>query len=101
MSALRGLGYDLESLEPATGCLYFIEVEGRWEGADSVTLTRNELMASRNAPDTFRLTLVQVGPAGAHPPRDLSGYPFEELGFAQVAATFHLGKLLGLSKEAH
>lgn len=101
VSALSGLGYDLESLDPDTGRLYFIEVKGRWEGADSVTLTRNELMASRNAPDTFRLALVQVGPAGAQPPRYLSGYPFEEPGFARVAATFHLGELLGLSKEAH
>jgi SNF2 family DNA or RNA helicase len=101
VSAQRGLGYDLESLDPSTGRLYFIEVKGRWEGADSVTLTRNELMASRNAPDTFRLALVSVTPDGALPPRYLSGYPFREPGFAEVASTFHLGELLSRSQAAH
>jgi hypothetical protein len=101
VSAQRGLGYDLESLDPVTGRLYFIEVKGRWAGADSVTLTRNELMAGRNAPDTFRLALVSVTPDGALPPRYLSGYPFREPGFAEVASTFHLGELLSRSQAAH
>lgn len=101
VSAQRGLGYDLESRDPTTGRLHFIEVKGRWHEADTVTLTRNEILASRNAPEQFRLALVEVTPEGARPPRYLSGYPFREPGFAEVAATFHLGELLGMATEPH
>lgn len=101
VSAQRGLGYDIESKDPATGHLYFIEVKGRWQGADTVTLTRNEILASRNAPQQFRLALVEVTPEGPRTPRYLSHCQFKEPSFAEVAATFHLGELLSLSQEAH
>ncbi|GBF07245.1 helicase domain protein [Deinococcus aerius] len=101
VSAQRGLGYDIESKDPGTGRLYFIEVKGRWYEADTVTLTRNEILASRNAPEQFRLALVEVTPDGARAPRYLSGYSFNEPGFAEVAAVFHLGELTALAREAH
>ena len=101
VSAQRGLGYDIESKALASGHLYFIEVKGRWQGADSVTLTRNEILASRNTPQFFRLALVEVAPEGAGAPRYLSGYPFREPDFLEVATTFHLGKLLEGAREAH
>lgn len=101
VSAQRGLGYDIESKDPATGHLYFIEVKGRWQGADTVTLTRNEIVASRNSPEQFRLALVEVGEDGGRPPRYLSHLPFQEPAFAEVAATFHLGELLSLSHGPH
>lgn len=101
VSAQRGLGYDLESKDPQTGHLYFIEVKGRWHEADTVTLTRNEIAASRNAPDLFRLAMVQVTPEGPRAPRYLSHFPFAEPRFAEVAATFNLGELLALAREAH
>ena len=101
VSVQRGLGYDIESQDPLTGRLYFIEVKGRWQGADTVTLTRNEIVASRNAPEQFRLALVEVGPAGATEPRYLSHLPFQEPEFAEVASTFHLGQLMALAREAH
>ena len=59
VSAQRGLGYDIESID-ADGNLFFIEVKGRAEGADSVTLTINEVNTGRNAPHRFRLALVNV-----------------------------------------
>ncbi|WP_075830030.1 helicase-related protein [Deinococcus marmoris] len=101
VSAQRGLGYDIESKDPATGRLYFIEVKGRWQGADTVTLTRNEILASRNAPEQFRLALVEVTPSGPSEPRYLSQCQFKEPSFAEVAATFHLGELLGVAHRAH
>ena len=52
VSAQRGLGYDIESMD-AQGNLFFIEVKGRIEGADSVTLTINEVNTARNSPDRF------------------------------------------------
>ena len=49
VSAERGRGYDIESID-AAGNLFFIEVKGRVDGADSVTLTINEVNVGRNAP---------------------------------------------------
>lgn len=53
-------GYDIESRDPATGQLYFIEVKGRAKGADTVTVTRNEILTALNKPDQFILALVLV-----------------------------------------
>ncbi|MBB5233178.1 helicase-related protein [Deinococcus budaensis] len=101
VSAERGLGYDLESRDPDSGRLHFIEVKGRWEDADTVTLTRNEMLASRNAPEQFRLALVRVTAQGTHPPRYVSHLPFREPGFAEVAATFRLSDLEALAQPPH
>ncbi len=40
------LGYDIESRVPGTGRLRFIEVKGRVTGADTVTVTKNEILYS-------------------------------------------------------
>src|SRR5690606_22437014 len=40
------LGYDIESRVPGTGRLRFIEVKGRVAGADTVTVTKNEILYS-------------------------------------------------------
>jgi SNF2 family DNA or RNA helicase len=53
-------GYDIESVEPETGQLRFIEVKGRIEGAETVTVTKNEILAALNKPGNFILALVQV-----------------------------------------
>ena len=48
VSVERGRGYDIESID-ADGNLFFIEVKGRADGADTVTLTINEVNTGRNA----------------------------------------------------
>ncbi len=53
------LGYDIESRVPGTGKLRFIEVKGRVSGADTVTVTKNEILTSLNKPDDFILALVE------------------------------------------
>src|SRR5262249_41369556 len=53
------LGYDIESRMPGTGRLRFIEVKGRVAGADTVTVTKNEILYSLNKPDDFILALVE------------------------------------------
>ncbi|TAM79793.1 MAG: DUF3883 domain-containing protein [Acidobacteria bacterium] len=53
-------GYDIESRIPGTGKLRFIEVKGRAKGADTVTITKNEILTSFNKPDDFILALVEV-----------------------------------------
>ncbi len=60
-------GYDIESSVPGTGRLRFIEVKGRVVGADTVTVTRNEILTALNKPDDFILAIVQVDGESARP----------------------------------
>jgi superfamily II DNA or RNA helicase len=56
----QNCGYDIESLNPETGHLRFLEVKGRIEGADTVTVTKNEILTALNKEDSYILALVQV-----------------------------------------
>src|SRR5262249_51622461 len=40
------LGYDIESRDPGTGKLRFLEVKGRVAGASTITVTKNEILYS-------------------------------------------------------
>ncbi|MBK9166729.1 MAG: DUF3883 domain-containing protein [Bryobacterales bacterium] len=53
-------GYDIESKVRATGKLRFIEVKGRVADAETVTVTRNEVLTGLNKPDDFILAIGQV-----------------------------------------
>ena len=54
-------GYDIESRDPkGESRLRFIEVKGRVQGADTVTVTKNEILTALNKPDQFILAIVQV-----------------------------------------
>ncbi|MCC7196397.1 MAG: DUF3883 domain-containing protein [Gemmatimonadaceae bacterium] len=66
---LDKLGYDIESRVvsgPNRGRLRFIEVKGRVSGADTVTVTRNEILYSLNKPDDFILALVEFFDGDSH-----------------------------------
>ena len=58
----QNLGYDVESTpkDGKDGPMRFIEVKGRIAGADSVTITRNEILTALNKPDNWYLALVEV-----------------------------------------
>jgi hypothetical protein len=60
------LGYDIESLEPGTGRLRFLEVKGRVTGAETITVTKNEILYSLNKPDDFILAIVEYLDGDAH-----------------------------------
>ena len=60
------LGYDIESRVPDTGRLRFIEVKGRRADAETVTVTRNEILCSLNKPDDFILAIVEFRDDDAH-----------------------------------
>ena len=71
------LGYDVESRDPQGGqSLRFIEVKGRRADADTVTVTKNEILFSLNKPDQFILALVEFQPDGGHQVRYLR-QPFQ------------------------
>jgi hypothetical protein len=60
------LGYDIESRIPGTGKLRFIEVKGRDAGAETITVTKNEILYSLNKPEDFILAIVEFREDGMH-----------------------------------
>ena len=54
------IGYDIASHDPRSGHLRFIEVKGRIDGADSVMITRQEVITSLHEPEKFILAIVSV-----------------------------------------
>jgi hypothetical protein len=56
-------GYDIESHIPETGTLRFIEVKGRIKGAETVTVTKNEIITALNKPENYILAIVEVPPS--------------------------------------
>ncbi len=92
------LGYDIESRDPKKETLRFIEVKGRVEGADTVTVTRNEILTALNRPDAFILAVVEVANGYAQQPRYVRE-PFQrEPDFGATSVTYKLNELLARGK---
>ena len=87
-------GWDIESLDGATGHLRFIEVKGRHAEAREVILTKNEILASLNAPEAFHLALVLVENGFARQPVYVQRFCDREPGFAETAVVFNIAQLL-------
>jgi hypothetical protein len=88
-------GYDIESKD-ADGVLFFVEVKGRIEGADTVTVTRSEIGIGRNKPDQFILALVEVPSSGEATVR-YQRRPFDEAGelpFGTISVNFDWKRLI-------
>jgi hypothetical protein len=60
------VGYDIESRDPHTGRLRFIEAKGRERGAEVITVTRNEILTALNKPDDYSLAIVEFLDGGGH-----------------------------------
>jgi len=95
VSDKRGIGYDIESKDPITGNLYFVEVKGRAGDHDQVTLSRTEVLCALNEPEKFRLAIVVIENGVAKPPVYLKGFDFGQPSFAQTSSTYSLCTLLG------
>jgi len=67
VSDQRGIGYDIESKTPE-GEFRFIKVEARHPEADSISVTRNEIVAALDDPGSFRLAIVIVDDGEAQEP---------------------------------
>ena len=88
------LGYDVESHENGTGRLRFIEVKGRADGADTVTVTRNEILTALNKPDAFILAIVEVSHGFAGKPRYVRQPFHREPDFGATGVTYKIADLL-------
>ena len=92
------LGYDVESRVPATGALRFLEVKGRRSGAETLTVTRNEILCSLNEPDDFILAIVEFREDGTHAVHYVR-QPFRrEPDFAAASVNYTLKDLLARSE---
>ena len=93
------LGYDIESREDGTGCLRFIEEKGRADGADTVTVTRNEILTALNKPEASILAIVEVSGGFASEPRYIRRPFTREPDFGATSVTYRLGELLARAGE--
>jgi superfamily II DNA or RNA helicase len=99
---LDRLGYDIESRILGgvdKGRLRFIEVKGRVSGADTVTVTKNEILTSLNKPDDFILALVEFLDAERHRVRYLR-QPFRrEPDFGVTSVNYDFAELLARAED--
>ena len=95
---LEKVGYDVESRVPGTGKLRFIEVKGRVAGADTVTVTKNEILYSLNKPEDYILALVVLD-GESHTVRYLR-QPFRrEPDFGVTSVNYDFAELLARAED--
>ena len=92
-------GYDIESRVPGEGRLRFIEVKGRSSGANTLTVTRNEILYSLNKPEDFILAMVEFLPDGKHRTRYLREPFNSEPDFGVTSVNYDFANLLSRSEE--
>ena len=72
----------------------FIEVKGRVAGADTITVTKNEILYSLNKPDDFILAMVEF-PDGLATPFTTCASPFQrEPDFGVTSVNYDFAELL-------
>ena len=88
------LGYDIESRDPNSGRLRFLEVKGRISGAPTINVTRNEILYSLNKPKQFILAMVEFIDEDAHRVHYLRN-PFQrEPDFGATSVNYDFAELL-------
>ncbi|MEK6285654.1 MAG: helicase-related protein [Acidobacteriota bacterium] len=93
------LGYDIESRVPGTGKLRFIEVKGRVTGADTITVTKNEILYSLNKPEDFILAIVEFLSGDDHRVHYVRS-PFQrEPDFGVTSVNYSLAELVARSEH--
>jgi SNF2 family DNA or RNA helicase len=96
---LEKLGYDIESRDPASGRLRFLEVKGRVTGADTITVTKNEILYSLNKPEDFILAIVEFLSGEEHRVHYVRS-PFQrEPDFDVVSVNYDFAELIARGEE--
>ncbi|MCK9286310.1 MAG: SNF2-related protein [Sphaerochaetaceae bacterium] len=97
------VGYDVESQIPQSKrgvnglTLRFIEVKGRARGADTVTVSKNEILTAFNKPDEYILAIVEVD--GGDTKTVYLKKPFRERpDFAATSVNYDIVELVGGSE---
>jgi hypothetical protein len=97
------VGYDVESQIPQSkrgadgSTLRFIEVKGRVRGANTVTVSKNEILTAFNKPDEYILAIVEVD--GTNTKTVYLKKPFRERpDFAATSVNYDIVELVGGSE---
>ena len=97
------VGYDVESQIPQSkrsadgSTLRFIEVKGRARGANTVTVSKNEILTAFNKPDEYILAIVEVD--GTSTKTVYLKKPFRERpDFAATSVNYDIVELVGSSE---
>ena len=99
VSHLRKIGYDIESRVPdamrdgTDPVLRMIEVKGRLAGADTVTLSKNEILAALNKPECWLLAIVEIEGTTTHTTY-LRRPALRTPAFTETSTTFDKGRLM-------
>lgn len=99
VSMRRKIGYDIESTVPEgkrsgdEPVLRLIEVKGRIAGADTVTLSKNEILCALNKPDGWLLALVEVDGKTTHTTY-LRRPTLHAPAFTENSVNFDIGRLV-------
>ncbi|HUO84515.1 MAG TPA: DUF3883 domain-containing protein, partial [Thermoanaerobaculia bacterium] len=88
------LGYDIESRIPGTGRLRFIEVKGRVSSAETVTVTKNEILYSLNKPEDFVLAIVEFLDGEQHRVHYLRRPFFRKPDFGVTSVNYDLAEMI-------
>jgi len=75
-----------------------VEAKGRRAGADTVTVTRNEILTGVNSPDQYILALVEVKDSQARQPRYVREPFKKEPDFGATSVNYNLNELLARNK---
>jgi len=93
------IGYDIESKDPRTGRLRFIEVKGRASGAKTLTVTRNEILTSLNKPDDYILAIVEFLGGDEHKVHYIRRPFRREPDFGVTSVNYDFEELLARAEE--
>ena len=83
------------------GRFRFIEVKGSRAGAQTVTITRNEILVALNQPEQFILALVEVEEGQAKPPRYVHQPFHKEPDFGVTSVNYNFQDILAQSQTPH
>ena len=91
-------GYDIESKDPNTNQLLFIEVKGKSTDATTVTVSKTQIFTAFNKPDSFVLAIVEVDGHTTREPHYIRK-PFQkEPDFGVTSVNYNLSELLARSE---
>lgn len=88
------LGYDIESRDPKAGHLRFIEVKGRIANADTITVTKNEILYSLNKPEHYILAIVEFLEDDTHRVHYVRNPFTREPDFGVTSVNYDMNKLI-------
>jgi Domain of unknown function (DUF3883) len=96
------VGYDIESRDPRTSRLHFLEVKGRIETGDTITVTTNEMIVALNADEQFVLAIVPITVGGFARQPVYVRKPFDSAPNQDACSTnFVLDRLIARGRQPH